>query len=115
MAEVGEVLLHPKEVERRTGLSRSHLERLEQRHLFPKSVRAPPIDGEDPRWTRKFWMEREVDRWIADLIAAWRAGDGKAPNPFVVGDHARRAAEREKDAARRRRHRVPMSELATLK
>jgi prophage regulatory protein len=59
---VSETLLSRQEVERRTKLSRSSIYDRMAAGTFPLGRRAP---GEWSVW----WVESEVDAWIADRIA----------------------------------------------
>lgn len=57
-----ETLLDRKEVERRTRLSRSSIYERMKAGTFPKARREP---GEFSVW----WVESEVNAWIAERIA----------------------------------------------
>lgn len=60
-----EVLIRRKQVEARTGLSRSTIYELIQSGRFPRPV---PLVGRTVAWT-----ESSVDKWIAERIAASNA------------------------------------------
>jgi predicted DNA-binding transcriptional regulator AlpA len=76
---MSETFLSPRQVEQRTSLSRTTLDRRVAEGLFPKPIR---LDG-GKRGGRLLYVEREVDEWIAAQIAAWR--DGQGPEvPFEV-------------------------------
>ena len=77
-----ETLLHPAEVEKRTSLSRTEIDRRVKDGSFPQPIR---LDGVKPaqRGGRKFYIESEVDGWIAAQISAWREGRGPEV-PFDV-------------------------------
>src|ERR1043165_7222511 len=65
-------LLRRREVEARTGLSRSTLYGLIKRRKFP-----PPIkltDSGDASRTPSGWLESEVSDWIADRVRVTRGG-----------------------------------------
>ena len=57
-------LLRMKQVQEKTGLSRSYLYDLSNRGLFPASV--PLIPG----GAAKAWVETEINDWINSRIAA---------------------------------------------
>lgn len=57
-----EALLRRKQVEARTGLTRSTIYALISEGKFPKSI---PLVGRTVAWT-----ESSIDRWIAERIAA---------------------------------------------
>jgi prophage regulatory protein len=58
----GERLLSPKEVIKRTSLSRTTLWRLSRRGDFPKPISLSP--------GRRGWPESAVAKWISDRIGA---------------------------------------------
>lgn len=59
---MAERLLQRPEVELRTGLSRSSIYERMSAGTFPKARRVP---GEFSVW----WLESEVDAWIAERVA----------------------------------------------
>ncbi|QQD17803.1 AlpA family transcriptional regulator [Spongiibacter nanhainus] len=66
MAEqVRESLLRRKEVEARTGLTRSTIYALMAEGKFPKPV---PLVGRTVAWT-----ESSIDKWIAERISAGKS------------------------------------------
>ncbi len=60
--QIREALLRRKQVEARTGLTRSTLYALISEGKFPKPI---PLVGRTVAWT-----ESSIDRWIAERIAA---------------------------------------------
>jgi prophage regulatory protein len=54
-------ILRVPDVERATGLSRPHLDRLEKAGAFPKRVRLVPNSG--PRGAVG-WYEDEIEAWV---------------------------------------------------
>ena len=60
--KIREALLRRKQVEARTGLTRSTLYALISEGKFPKPI---PLVGRTVAWT-----ESSIDRWIAERIAA---------------------------------------------
>ena len=60
--KIREALLSRKQVEARTGLTRSTLYALISEGKFPKPI---PLVGRTVAWT-----ESSIDRWIAERIAA---------------------------------------------
>lgn len=73
------VIIPPREVVRRCGLSRSTLYRLTDEGVFPRPVALTSA--------RSGFVESEVDQWIADRIAARDAtpATGGAPQPALGG------------------------------
>jgi len=51
----------------RTGLSRSHIHRLEADGRFPRRVKLTPAASA--------WIESEIDVWASRRVAASRGGD----------------------------------------
>jgi len=51
----------------RTGLSRSHIHRLEASGRFPRRVKLSPAASA--------WVESEIETWAAGRVAASRGGD----------------------------------------
>jgi prophage regulatory protein len=62
------MLLQKKEVCALVGYSGEHIRRLVRDGLFPKPVilNANPNAG----WSRKAWLQSEVDAWLACRVAA---------------------------------------------
>ena len=89
-----ETLLHPSEVEKRTSLSRSEIDRRVGEGSFPQPIR---LDGTKPgqRGGRKFFIESEIDRWIEAQILAWREGRGVEPSFAVRSSFAERKVAQE--------------------
>ncbi len=59
-------LLRPKDAARKAGISVSHLYALVQSGQFPQPIKISPRVSA--------YIESEVDGWIEDKIAAFRAG-----------------------------------------
>lgn len=55
-------LLTKKQLKEKVGYSYQHIDRLEKAGLFPKRVKPFGLNG------RAFWVESEVDDWIAQRI-----------------------------------------------
>jgi len=51
----------------RTGLSRSHIHRLEAAGHFPRRIKLSPAASA--------WIESEIDSWASTRVAAARGGD----------------------------------------
>jgi prophage regulatory protein len=63
--QLKEALLRRREVEARTGLSRSTIHQLIREGRFPASI---PLAGRT-----RCWLESDINRWIAERIAAARS------------------------------------------
>ncbi|MFC1689181.1 helix-turn-helix transcriptional regulator [Pseudomonadota bacterium] len=55
-------LLTKKQLKEKVGYSFSHIDRLEKANRFPQRVKPFGRNG------RAFWVDEEVDDWIANLI-----------------------------------------------
>jgi predicted DNA-binding transcriptional regulator AlpA len=86
---MSETLLSPNEVERRTSLSRTEIERRVAEGSFPQPIR-PQGTKPGQRSGRKFYVGSEIDGWIESQIRSWREGRG----PEVAFDVRHRYAER---------------------
>ena len=123
---MAEVLLHPREVERRTGLSRSELDRLEEKRSSRNRFAGCPArrptkpgwatttrprrrrlsEGREAKRTREV-LDRERSRRLdRDLIVTWRTQQDVEVAPEVRDGFAERAVARDKEQRRRARHRI---------
>ena len=59
----------------KVGLSRATIYRLQANGQFPSSIKLGPIDRSR---SATGWLESDIDTWIAERIAASRAGAAAA-------------------------------------
>ena len=92
-----ETLLSPDEVQQRTSLSRTEIDRRVAEGSFPQPIR---LHNAKPgqRSGRKFYVESEIDSWIAAQIRTWRENRGPEVPFDVRSRYAERKVQQERQA-----------------